>query len=146
MPHRVTGTRGPETQQGSRLGGHGAVCCTQALRPRQHSIIIIGASEAPRKTRLAHASHDKPGGEQVPGEHQQSRPHQHTMSGKGWWNSAISGLESRLDTILAEDAQGNPRPRAADAAGKHDASEQAAAAAAAEKKLTVEPGTLGESP
>jgi hypothetical protein len=59
------------------------------------------------------------------------------MSGKGWWNSAISGLESRLDNILAEDAQGNPRPRPGDAAGKQDGPEQAAA----EKKLAVEPGT-----
>ncbi|KAH8731252.1 TATA element modulatory factor 1 DNA binding-domain-containing protein [Phaeosphaeriaceae sp. PMI808] len=30
------------------------------------------------------------------------------MSGKGWWNNAISGLESRLDTILTEDGQGKP--------------------------------------
>ncbi|KAL5115236.1 hypothetical protein ACEQ8H_006910 [Pleosporales sp. CAS-2024a] len=31
------------------------------------------------------------------------------MSGKGWWNSAISGLESRLDGILAEDAHAADR-------------------------------------
>jgi hypothetical protein len=68
-----------------------------------------------------------------------------TMSGKGWWNSAISGLESRLDGILAEEAaQGGAKPKTADAAGKTDAPEKAAAAAttAADKKLAVEPGGL----
>lgn len=38
------------------------------------------------------------------------------MSGKGWWNSAISGLESRLDTILAEDDQASAKARAAETA------------------------------
>lgn len=57
------------------------------------------------------------------------------MSGKGWWNNAISGLESRLDTILAEDEQ----------AAKAKATEGAAKAADTEKapvdkKLAVEPG------
>jgi hypothetical protein len=61
-----------------------------------------------------------------------------TMSGKGWWNSAISGLESRLDGILTEEAQGNAKPKTADAAGKQEAPEKAAA----EKKLAVEPGGL----
>jgi hypothetical protein len=58
------------------------------------------------------------------------------MSGKGWWNSAISGLESRLDTILAEDAQGNAKPKGAEATAKQDVSEKTAA----DKKLAVEPG------
>jgi hypothetical protein len=58
------------------------------------------------------------------------------MSGKGWWNSAISGLESRLDTILAEEAQANARTKGAEASAKPDAPEKAAA----EKKLAVEPG------
>jgi len=56
------------------------------------------------------------------------------MSGKNWWNSAISGLESRLDTILAED--GTPKPAGADATAKPDGAERAAA----DKKLAVEPG------
>jgi hypothetical protein len=65
------------------------------------------------------------------------------MSGKGWWNSAISGLESRLDTILAEEAQGNAKPKGAEvaAAAKPDAPEKAAA----EKKLAVEPGGLSSA-
>ncbi len=37
------------------------------------------------------------------------------MSSKGWWNSALSGLESRLDTILADDDQAGGKARAADA-------------------------------
>ena len=37
------------------------------------------------------------------------------MSGKGWWNSALSGLESRLDTILADDDPASAKLRAADA-------------------------------
>jgi hypothetical protein len=56
------------------------------------------------------------------------------MSGKNWWNSAISGLESRLDTILAED--GTPKPAGADAGAKLETTEKAAM----DKKLTVEPG------
>lgn len=56
------------------------------------------------------------------------------MSGKGWWNSAISGLESRLDTILAEDDQAKARTAAA--AGKQDDTEQAPV----DKKLAIEPG------
>ena len=58
------------------------------------------------------------------------------MSGKGWWNSAISGLESKLDTILAEDAQGGAKAKPGEAAAKQDAPEKAAS----EKKLAVEPG------
>ncbi|KAF2833092.1 hypothetical protein CC86DRAFT_4911 [Ophiobolus disseminans] len=63
------------------------------------------------------------------------------MSGKGWWNSAISGLESRLDTILAEDAQGNAKPKPGEAAPKPDAPEKAAL----DKKLAVEPASRNSS-
>lgn len=59
------------------------------------------------------------------------------MSGKGWWNNAISGLESRLDTILAED--GTPKP--ADAAAKQDGGEKAPV----DKKLAVEQGGLSRN-
>lgn len=59
------------------------------------------------------------------------------MSGKNWWNSAISGLESRLDTILAEDGQ----PKSADATIKEDVSEKAAI----DKKLAVEQGGLSRN-
>ncbi|CAN9383191.1 unnamed protein product [Alternaria alternata] len=57
------------------------------------------------------------------------------MSGKNWWNSAISGLESRLDTILAED--GTPKPAGAgpDAAARTEGADKAAT----DKKLAVEP-------
>jgi hypothetical protein len=75
----------------------------------------------------------------VPGEHRQRQRHdptqQHKMSGKGWWNSAISGLESRLDGILTEE-QANAKTKAVDAAGKQDATDKAAA----DRKLAVEPG------
>ncbi|KAI8941422.1 hypothetical protein NX059_002644 [Plenodomus lindquistii] len=57
------------------------------------------------------------------------------MSGKKWWNSAISGLESRLDTILADDDQASARLRAAEAAAKQEAGESAPA----ESKLAAEP-------
>ncbi|KAH6521703.1 hypothetical protein HBI81_151870 [Parastagonospora nodorum] len=56
------------------------------------------------------------------------------MSGKGWWNSAISGLESKLDGILAEDAHGHAQAHA-------DAPEKAAA----DKKLAVEPVSRNSS-
>lgn len=56
------------------------------------------------------------------------------MSGKGWWNSAISGLESRLDTILAEDDQAGAKSRVADGTTKQDGSETPAV----DKKLAVE--------
>ena len=63
------------------------------------------------------------------------------MSGKGWWNTAISGLESRLDTILAED--GTPakpaKPAAADGAAKPDSVDKVVTAAA-DKKLAVDTG------
>jgi hypothetical protein len=59
-----------------------------------------------------------------------------TMSGKGWWNSAISGLESKLDTILAEDAQASAKAKAADGAAKQESPEKAVV----DKKLVVEPG------
>lgn len=59
------------------------------------------------------------------------------MSGKGrWWNSALSGLESRLDTILADDDQASAKSRAAEAAAKQEAAEQPPA----DKKLAVEAG------
>lgn len=58
------------------------------------------------------------------------------MSGKNWWNSAISGLESRLDTILADEGQPGPKPAATDAAAKPDAAEKTPV----DKKLVVEPG------
>ncbi|KAF1931017.1 uncharacterized protein M421DRAFT_57514 [Didymella exigua CBS 183.55] len=60
------------------------------------------------------------------------------MSGKGsWWNSALSGLESRLDTILAED--GTVRP--ADGAAKQDGGDKPAV----DKKLAVEQGGLSRN-
>jgi hypothetical protein len=59
------------------------------------------------------------------------------MSNKNWWNSAISGLESRLDTILAEDGT----PKLADAAAKQDGSEKTAV----DKKLAVEQGGLSRN-
>jgi hypothetical protein len=58
------------------------------------------------------------------------------MSGKGWWNSAISGLESKLDTILAEDGQAGAKAKAADGTTKLESPEKAVVA----KKLVVEPG------
>jgi hypothetical protein len=58
------------------------------------------------------------------------------MSGKGWWNSALSGLESKLDTILAEDGQPGAKPAETDATGKPETIEKAPA----DKKLAVEPG------
>jgi hypothetical protein len=64
------------------------------------------------------------------------------MSGKGWWNSALSGLESRLDTILAEEAQAaSAKPKVGDAAAKPEAPEKVAA----EKMLAVEPGGLSSA-
>ncbi|KAJ5027519.1 TATA element modulatory factor 1 TATA binding-domain-containing protein [Bipolaris maydis] len=56
------------------------------------------------------------------------------MSGKGWWNNALSGLESRLDTILAEDGSTGPKPAATDKA-----------AAAVDKKLAVEAASRNPS-
>ena len=61
------------------------------------------------------------------------------MSGKNWWNSAISGLESRLDTILAED--GSAKPAAADAPAKQDGGDEKAV----DKKLAVEQGGLSRN-
>lgn len=61
------------------------------------------------------------------------------MSGKNWWNSAISGLESRLDTILAEDGQTSAKPT--DAVSKEDISEKVAV----DKKLAVEQGGLSRN-
>lgn len=60
------------------------------------------------------------------------------MSGKGsWWNSALSGLESRLDTILAEDGTVKP----ADNATKQDGGDKAVV----DKKLAVEQGGLSRN-
>lgn len=59
------------------------------------------------------------------------------MSGKGWWNNALSGLESRLDTILAEDGPTGTKPAVADTAAKPESTDKTAAA---DKKLAVEPG------
>ncbi|KAI4660682.1 uncharacterized protein J4E78_005387 [Alternaria triticimaculans] len=58
------------------------------------------------------------------------------MSGKNWWNSAISGLESRLDGILAEDGTTTTKPAGTEAGAKSDTTEKAAT----DKKLAVEPG------
>ncbi|KAF2189708.1 hypothetical protein K469DRAFT_46577 [Zopfia rhizophila CBS 207.26] len=65
------------------------------------------------------------------------------MSGakKSGWGSllsgAVAGLESRLDTILAEDDQASARSRAAEAAVKQEATEKAAAE---KQRLQVEQG------
>lgn len=56
------------------------------------------------------------------------------MSGKGWWNSAISGLESRLDTILAEDDQASAKARAAEAAAKDTATDRRTAESASRSR------------
>jgi len=58
------------------------------------------------------------------------------MSGKNWWNSAISGLESRLDGILAEDGTTTTKPAGTETGAKPDTTEKAAT----DKKLAVEPG------
>jgi hypothetical protein len=56
---------------------------------------------------------------------------------KGWWNNALSGLESKLDTILAEDGTAKP----ADGAAKPDGSDKAPV----DKKLAVEQGGLSRN-
>lgn len=56
---------------------------------------------------------------------------------KGWWNNALSGLESRLDTILAEDGTVKP----ADGAAKPDGSDKTPV----DKKLAVEQGGLSRN-
>ncbi|KAL6702607.1 hypothetical protein ACN47E_001307 [Coniothyrium glycines] len=63
------------------------------------------------------------------------------MSGKGWFSSAISGLESRLDTILAEDDQASAKSRAAEAAAKAESTEKTAA----DTRLAVEPASRNSS-
>ncbi|KAF1939372.1 hypothetical protein EJ02DRAFT_257259 [Clathrospora elynae] len=63
------------------------------------------------------------------------------MSGKGWWNNAISGLESRLDTILADEGQPGAKPPMTDTAGKQAVTENTAA----DKKLAVEPAPRSSS-
>lgn len=71
------------------------------------------------------------------------------MSGqrKGGWGSflgtAVAGLESRLDTILADDDQASARARAAEAAAKQEAAEKAAAAE--KRRLQVDQGGLQSS-
>jgi hypothetical protein len=55
------------------------------------------------------------------------------MSGKGWWNNALSGLESRLDTILAEDGSTGPKPAVPDATAKPDGIDKAPAPAPASR-------------
>jgi hypothetical protein len=66
------------------------------------------------------------------------------MSGKGWWNSAISGLESKLDTILADDGQTTAKAKGAnadaDTAAKPDPD-----TAAVDKLLAVEPASRSNS-
>jgi septal ring factor EnvC (AmiA/AmiB activator) len=47
-------------------------------------------------------------------------------------SGAVAGLESRLDTILAEDTQASAKARAAEAAAKKEAAEK--------KRLEVEQG------
>jgi TATA element modulatory factor len=63
------------------------------------------------------------------------------MSGGGRWGSllsgAVAGLESRLDTILAEDNQASAKSRAADAAAK---AEKAEKEAAEKQRLSVDQG------
>jgi hypothetical protein len=63
------------------------------------------------------------------------------MSGKNWWNNAISGLESRLDTILAEDDQANAKAKAAGTSTTQDAGDKAPL----DKKLGVEPAGLSRN-
>ncbi|KAJ4311718.1 hypothetical protein N0V94_007804 [Neodidymelliopsis sp. IMI 364377] len=63
------------------------------------------------------------------------------MSGKNWWNSAISGLESRLDTILAEDGQPGAKPGVIDTPTKQDGGDKTAV----DKKLAVEQGGLSRN-
>jgi hypothetical protein len=62
------------------------------------------------------------------------------MSGKGWWNSAISGLESKLDTILADDGQTTAKAKGGDAAAKPDTD-----TGAVDKMLAVEPASRSNS-
>jgi hypothetical protein len=57
------------------------------------------------------------------------------MSGARWGSllsGAVAGLESRLDTILADDTQASAKARAAEEAAKKEAAEK--------KRLQVEQG------
>jgi hypothetical protein len=63
------------------------------------------------------------------------------MSGKNWWNNAISGLESRLDTILAEEDQASAKAKAAGASANQDTSEKVSV----DKKLGVEQAGLSRN-
>ena len=60
---------------------------------------------------------------------------------RGGWGSllsgAVAGLESRLDTILADDDQASAKSRAADAAAKQENGDKAAAE---KNKLKVDQG------
>lgn len=55
-------------------------------------------------------------------------------------SGAVAGLESRLDTILAEDDQASARARAAEQAAKQEAAEKAAAEKAAKARLQADAG------
>ena len=66
------------------------------------------------------------------------------MSGKNWWNNAISGLESRLDTILAEDDQANAKAKAT-AAAAAPASPVTGDKVPLDKKLGVEQAGLSRN-
>lgn len=62
------------------------------------------------------------------------------QQGSRWgslFSGAVAGLESRLDTILAEDNQASAKSRAAEAAAKKDATEKTATEKA---RLQVEQG------
>lgn len=64
-----------------------------------------------------------------------------TMSGKGWWNNAISGLESRLDNILAEEDKTGAVAKAAETVVKQEDAEKAPV----DKKLNVEAASRNSS-
>jgi TATA element modulatory factor len=52
------------------------------------------------------------------------------MAGRGWGSllsGAVAGLESKLDTILADDDQASARARAAEEKAKQEAAEKSAA-------------------
>ncbi|KAH7414176.1 TATA element modulatory factor 1 TATA binding-domain-containing protein [Phaeosphaeria sp. MPI-PUGE-AT-0046c] len=58
-----------------------------------------------------------------------------------WFNSALSGLESRLDGMLTEETPKRPNQKPGDGTNKQDAPEKAAA----DKKLAVEPASRNSS-
>lgn len=63
------------------------------------------------------------------------------MSGKGWWNNAISGLESRLDGILAEEDKAAAVAKAGETGAKQDDAEKPPV----DKKLNVEAASRNSS-